>query len=159
MHVLFVCTGNTCRSPMGAGYFRYLCKKNGKNDITVESAGTSACEGALVSEHAVKVMEKFGVNISDHLSSKLTVEKIDSADLIVVMSALHKQVVGEMRPPALKKTHTIFEFVNKTDDIFDPLGGDLELYLKCFKEMKKALDNLFCKIDELKKIKPENEGI
>lgn len=135
---------------MGAGYFRYLCEKNAKNDITVESAGTSACEGACAAEQSVKVMEKFDIDISGHLSSKLTVEKIDSADLIVVMSASHKQVIGAMRPPALKKTHTILEFINKSDDIFDPLGGDEELYHKCFREMKEALDNLFIKIDKFK---------
>lgn len=136
---------------MGAGYFRYLCKKNAKDDITVESAGTSACEGARASEQSIKVMEKFGVDISDHLSSKLTLEKIDSADLIIAMSTSHRQIIGAMRPSALKKTHTIFEFMDQSDDISDPFGGDEELYHKCFKEMKEALDNLFCKIDELKK--------
>ena len=77
MRILFVCTGNTCRSPMAEAYFKSLCEKSGRLDITVESAGTFGGDGEPASSQSVSVMKDHGIDLSAHKSSTLTKEKID----------------------------------------------------------------------------------
>lgn len=146
MRILFVCTGNTCRSPMAGAYFKSLCEKSGRTDITVETAGTFAGEGEPASMQSVAVMKDYGIDLSTHKSSRLTKGKVDSADLIIVMTTSHRQHIGSMSPSALKKTRTLLEFTQTEGNISDPFGGSEEIYSDCFSEMKEALDNLFLEI-------------
>lgn len=146
MRILFVCTGNTCRSPMAGAYFKSLCEKSGRTDMTVESAGTFAGEGEPASAQSVAVMKDYGIDLSGHRSSTLTKEKIDAADLIVAMTSSHRQHIGSMSPSALRKTRTLLEFTQNNGNISDPFGGTEKIYSDCFGEMKDALDNLFLEI-------------
>lgn len=146
MRILFVCTGNTCRSPMAGAYFKSLCEKSGRTDITVETAGTFAGEGEPASMQSVAVMKGYGIDLSAHKSTILTREKIDTADLIVAMTTAHRQHVGSMSPSAVKKTRTLLEFTQNKGNISDPFGGTEKIYSDCFSEMKEALDNLFLEI-------------
>ena len=146
MNILFVCTGNTCRSPMAGAYFKSLCEKSARPDIIVETAGTFAGEGEPASAQSVAVMKDYGIDLSTHKSSTLTKGKIDAADLIIAMTASHRHHIGSMSASALKKTKTLLEFAQNNGNISDPFGGTEKIYSDCFSEMKEALDNLFLEI-------------
>src|SRR5664279_2972193 len=96
MRILFVCTGNTCRSPMAGAYFKNLCEKSGRSDITVETAGTFAGEGEPASTQSTAVMKEYGIDLSAHKSSRLTKDKLNAADLIVAMTSSHRHHIGSM---------------------------------------------------------------
>lgn len=147
MHILFVCTGNTCRSPMAEGYFRHLCEMAGRPDITTSSAGTFGGAGAPASSEAVEIMKKHGVDISGHLSSGLDLYKLREANIILAMTYSHKTHIGMIHPQSLNKTRLLKEFCDsKNKDVADPVGGDVKIYEDCFNDMKPALENLFLDI-------------
>jgi protein-tyrosine-phosphatase len=136
---------------MAGAYFKSLCEKSARADITVESAGTFAGEGELASAQSVAVMKDYGIDLSGHRSSTLTKGKIDSADLIVAMTSSHRHHIGSISPSALKKTRTLLEFTQNNGNISDPFGGTEKIYSDCFEEMKDALDNLFLEVITKKK--------
>ncbi|HBC87857.1 MAG TPA: low molecular weight protein arginine phosphatase [Lentisphaeria bacterium] len=146
MKILFVCTGNTCRSPMAEAYFRSLCEKAGRDDIEVSSAGTFAGGGDCASQQTVAVMKDYGIDVSGHRSRMLSMDMVTGSDLIITMTDSHRQHIGSMLPAALKKTRNLLEFVQKKGNISDPFGGTEKVYGDCFCEMKEALDNLFLEV-------------
>ena len=143
MNILFVCTGNTCRSPMAEGYFKLLCEQAGVSNYVVSSAGTCTYEGAPVAAHSVAALTEFGIDISNHTSLSLSHKVVDDADCIIAMSLNHKLQLSQYFPKSLAKTALLLEFVNKNDNIADPVGGSQAEYNACFAEMKPALENLF----------------
>ena len=150
MLIIFVCTGNTCRSPMCDGYFKKLCAEAGRDDIKVESAGTAAWDGGGVSRNSMAVMTEYGVDMSDFTSSRLTPERIADADLLICMTNSHRAYIGQIDPAALKKTYLLLDFdTTAGEDITDPFGGSHELYSLCFSDMKHALESLFMNIDKV----------
>ena len=152
MNVLFICTGNTCRSPMAEGYFKKLCIDKGRNDIVVSSAGTYAMEGIPPSESAIAVLKDYCVDISSLRSSHLSYEQLEAADLIVVMTENHYHQVLTLDPAAFSKVKMLLEFkAGKKENVNDPYGGSKSVYSYCFEEMKIALENLFNHIDKFKK--------
>ncbi len=151
-NILFVCTGNTCRSPMCEAYFRHLCTNDGKKDnVKVSSAGVFAAEGASASEQAQAVMQEIGLDLSRFHSTVLTEDLLHRADLVIVMTSGHKRHVGILCHEALAKTRLLGEFAADAggNDIQDPFGGDLAVYRECFCEMKVALDNLFHELNRM----------
>ena len=91
MNILFVCTGNTCRSPMAEGITRALAAEQHK-DVTTVSAGLFAAYGAKPTEQAVEAVRSIA-DISDHESRPLTMELVNAADLIIGMTKDHKSVL------------------------------------------------------------------
>ncbi len=144
MHILFVCTGNTCRSPMCEGYFRQLCKQAGQDNVTVGSAGIAAGGGAPASENALGVMRQMGIEMARFRNTQLTEELLDQADLVIAMTDRHRQHIAAIDRRFLDKTKLLMEFSDDGHgDVADPFGGAPEEYRECFDQMKKALDNLF----------------
>ena len=143
MHILFICTGNTCRSPMAEGYFRYLISKNKNAKMTASSAGTFAGDGELPSPNSVRTMKDIGIDISKYRSSALTHEMLDKADIIIAMTMSHKHFVGQMSAEAVKKTKLLGEYSSGGEDVSDPFGGGADVYSFCFNTMKGSLENLF----------------
>src|SRR3954466_6121375 len=85
MHILFVCTGNTCRSPMAETLLRHALEARGATQVTVGSAGSGAWEGAPASEGAYLVALEHGLDLSAHRARMLTRELVNSADLVLTM--------------------------------------------------------------------------
>jgi L-threonylcarbamoyladenylate synthase len=131
LNILFVCTGNTCRSPMAAGLFRRMLSERlgggpgalETHAITVASAGVAAGTGSAASDLAGEVMAGRGIDLSAHRSQPLRVELINQADLIFVMTQGHFETVVQMSPPARKRCRLVCQ-----QDVQDPLGGDRQRY-------------------------------
>lgn len=146
MNILFVCTGNTCRSPMCEGFFRKLVRDAKTTDLHCQSAGISACAGAPASPNAEEVMKTFGVDLSGHRAAALSARLVAEADRIVAMTESHRRAILAQYPDAGKKLFLLNEFHSDPSvprDVADPFGGNAEVYRKCFGEMKGALENLF----------------
>lgn len=108
-NILFVCTGNTCRSPLAEGIMRHMAQQGGL-DLTVSSAGVSAMNGMDISAHSKQILRNKGID--DHLTSRsLTAEAVEQADLILTMTVDHKRHVIERFNEALGKVFTLKEYV------------------------------------------------
>lgn len=143
--ILFVCTGNTCRSPMAQAIAEVLmakrqgCKPAELADRGVEiiSAGTSAGWGGRAAEHAIEAMANRGIDIASHEAQTLTIEMIHRADHIYTMTESHKKAVLVMVPSAENRTVSLLQ----DRDITDPIGGSREVYAQCADTIEKALEH------------------
>jgi protein-tyrosine phosphatase len=130
--ILFVCSGNTCRSPMAEALARQLLAQKlslaepdlEKKGISVISAGSFAMPGARATPQAVEALKDLGADLSHHRSKPLTVELIHQADVIFTMGRSHAQAVTALVPSAAEKVATL----DPAGDIDDPIGGDVRLY-------------------------------
>ena len=138
-HIVFVCTGNVCRSPMA----EYLCRHFLAGDPLwqVSSAGVFALPGAPASLEAVDALREMSVDLSPHRSRSLSRELIDSATMIVVMTQAHADEIKLRFPDVQDRVHTLKAFdKNATErDIQDPIGGSLETYRLTRDEIESAL--------------------
>ncbi len=140
MTVCFVCTGNTCRSPMAEAYLAHVSRQRGIAEaVRVCSAGVSA-GGGSISEYSHVVLDSEGVDVPPGQSCSLTRAAVRDADLIVTMTKAHKDVVTGRFPEAQGKTQTLMSFVNSNADVADPIGGTIKEYQDCLDAMKPALE-------------------
>ena len=142
MNILFVCTGNTCRSAMAAAIMNKIAIENDL-DVLIESAGIFAEDGQGASENAIKALEKYNIDLSQHTTQPVTEELIKQCDIVITMTAGHKQI---LEPLAKGKVYTILEYVGESGDINDPYGGDLEEYEETAQEIYDALVDVAEKI-------------
>jgi len=145
--ILFVCTGNTCRSPMAEAFFKKSWPQKPKEKIKVKSAGTNAIANSKPSEFATKVMREKGIDISSHRATPLTPEIVKEYDLILTMEERHRQRVINLFPFVREKVWLLSEFSSgKKEDILDPAGSYLstyrELALRIEKEINKLIERL-----------------
>jgi len=148
--ILFVCTGNVCRSPMAEGLFRRAAQ--GRGDYRVLSAGLGAVEGQPPSPLAVQVMQEIGVDISDRRSRMLTAELVQQADFIFGMTHGHVDTVTLLYPAAAEKTFLLREFDDTLEpfekDISDPIGGTYATYLHCRQQIEQGVATLLRFIEQ-----------
>ncbi len=126
--IIFICTGNTCRSPMAEGYL----KSKGIKGLEVLSRGIMA-DGSPVAQNSVTVMLEKGIDISDHISAQLTYAEAEEAHRLICMSSSHADVLEGLGIDKLK-CYVL--------GVGDPYGGDIEIYRAC-------RDDIFSAVDEL----------
>ncbi len=136
-NILFVCTGNSCRSIMAEGYLRKRVAEEGLQ-LDVASAGTIGMNGAAPTKEALKILESEKVSTKSLMSKRLSEEYINWADLILVMEPEHKSIIVNMVPQAADKIHYLGEFNPEQGDIVipDPIGRPLAFYRASFRLIK-----------------------
>src|SRR3989441_4155468 len=148
--ILFVCTGNICRSPMAEGLFRHAVK--GRNDFRVVSAGVGAVEGVPPSDHAVRALKELGIDISRQRSRMLTADLVQQADYIFGMTHSHVDAITMLYPQAAEKTFLLREFDETLDsyenDISDPIGGSFEIYVACRDQIEQGIASMLKFIEQ-----------
>jgi protein-tyrosine-phosphatase len=154
--ILFVCTGNFCRSPMAEGILRALLRADGRDEhYEVRSAGTWTRDGLTASPRTLQAMEELGLNINGHQTHHLTSEDVTQASLILVMTQDHKQALALEFPEAREKIHLLSEMAGKRFDILDPSGShSVELHRACAEEIGELLREGYSRIIELAKGEP-----
>lgn len=136
--IVFLCTGNTCRSPMAAALFTKLLADRRKTGYTVKSCGLAAFGGDTATEHAIEVMKENGINLGNHRATSANMLLLDSAELIVCMTEAHK--------------HTLIKAGISPDKISvmnipDPFGGTLDDYRECAEKIKTELVKIYEKLN------------
>ena len=153
MKILFVCTGNSCRSAMAKGYLEKRLKELGKAGIEVFSAGISPMPGMQATEKARQIVVEEGGDISKHYARRITELQIREADLIFVMEDFHKQYILNKDLEAAKKTYLLKDFkkigdfgVSDNPDIKDPIGKDINFYREVFIIIKDSIERILKEI-------------
>jgi protein-tyrosine-phosphatase len=143
MNLLFVCSGNTCRSAMAEALARKIAKRRGIEDLSVSSAGTNAWDNATATDEALLVGMERDIDLTGHRARKLTSAIVSEADLIFVMTPAHLEQVVQLGGRG--KVHVINEYASKVQNggIADPYGGDLEAYRQTADMLEQELEKLF----------------
>jgi tRNA threonylcarbamoyl adenosine modification protein (Sua5/YciO/YrdC/YwlC family) len=150
--IVFVCTGNTCRSPMAEVMFRRLLADRLRVDaarledrgVLVMSAGIAAMMGGRPTEEAVSVMREAGLDLARHESQPLTPQLVRHADLLIAMTRSHRQAILAEWPEAAERIHLLSA---GGGDVADPIGGPLEQYARCASQIREELESWVRKIE------------
>lgn len=139
-HILLVCTGNVCRSPMAAGLLRQRLAMDGLADVvTVSSAGVYGLDGEPASQPGVEVLASRGVDISDHSAHTITAADMARADLVLVMEDAHRRSLFYGYPHLLGKVFLFSEMAGEHGDVKDPYRQPREAYERCVDELTRLL--------------------
>lgn len=139
---LFVCTGNTCRSPMAEGALMVLLEKERPGQYEVFSAGTSAATGHPATMYAIEAARTWDCDITGHSSQPLTAELIEGADLVFAMTENHHAEILRICPKAAARTYLLKSYPDlssKGAGVADPIGRPLEKYNHVFLEIGEYL--------------------
>jgi protein-tyrosine-phosphatase len=149
-NLLFVCTGNTCRSPMAAAIANALVTARGWSHVAVRSAGTGAVEGAPASDGAVDVAREHDLDLSAHSSTPISDELIEWADVILAMSPSHLHTVRELG--GADKTYLITDFLEGDvvgTPVADPFGGTTMQYRATFSQLHDAVTAVLARLEPI----------
>ena len=142
MKVIFVCTGNTCRSPKAEALMKSKNQQN-KLDISVESCGTNVYESEPVNRKAVEALKTLGVTCLIHNSRQIDKSDLDSADVILTMTQQQKYSITKVYSDYKYKVFTINEYARDSkNDVTDPYGKSQIFYNFCVNELNVLVDEL-----------------
>ncbi len=143
MNILFVCTGNTCRSAMAEEMLRTMLKRKGMTGFHIRSAGIAALPGEKASPPAVAVLKEAGMDLSGHRSSPLNEKLLKEADVILAMTEGNKAAVLSRYPFVRERVHTLKEYAGVSGrDILDPYGRPVDVYRRTREEIRNALGEI-----------------
>ncbi len=146
MRLLFVCTGNTCRSPMAEAMARHAAAQLGLTGVEVGSAGTAAYDGQTASPGAEHAMQARGLSLEAHRARRLTPELAEGYDLILTMTERHAQFAASIVPA--KPIYALYEFVGEAGEVPDPWGGTDAVYQECARRMEPRIERAVRRIQE-----------
>lgn len=149
-NLLYVCSGNTCRSPLARVMTERLLRERGWSHVRVDSAGTSAATGAPAASQAVVVAGEEEMDLTTHQSKELTPELLDWADLILVMTPAQFEAVA-MHGGA-EKVALVTDFIDGAgvgEPIQDPFGGDVETYRQTLAQLRRAAEGLLARLEPI----------
>jgi len=150
-NILFICTGNTCRSPMAEYLFNHkVFLRKLDNKYRAYSAGVSVCERAEAAKHAKGVLKDMGIDASGHYSKQAQSDDIARAYLVLCMSVPHAKLLRKQFAEYRDKIFSISEYVDNGTDIADPYGGEYEIYKKTAKQLDDVCNEIINKLEDMK---------
>ena len=148
--IMFVCTGNICRSPMAHHYMQKRVKDlNIEDNFLISSCGVYACTGEKATQNAIFVMKEYDVDMENHRATNIADTNIEDYDYIITLTTRHKEQIRYFYPKLGNNIYTLREFVDNNEmykDIDDPWGLNITVYKNCALEIVEKVDKLIEKL-------------
>jgi protein-tyrosine phosphatase len=148
MRILFICSGNICRSPMAAVCMRHVAARRDLNDLTVDSAGTLGIDGASASAEAIEALGELGLDLGPHRSQGVNAGHMEQADLVIGMTHVHLMELATMFPRSRAPRFVLRAFEESANphpdapDLADPIGKSLGFYKKQVPVITRCVEHL-----------------